>query len=96
MVVVVGAGVFGCASWGAERARVESIAAGRVAAHELPCAVPDLTIYLDRDEGETREWIAGCNFKAIRVKCARARCDQVIERTWREQIEYEESQLRPN
>jgi len=44
---------------------------------------------LDEDDGTTREWIAGCNFKAIRVKCTGDRCSQVIQRTWREEL-YEE------
>ena len=93
MLTFVCSGTLDCASLGAERARVQSIAAGRVAARELPCNVPDLAIDLDEDDGSSREWIAGCNFKAIRVRCERGRCSQVIERTWREQIDYEKNQL---
>ena len=86
VLTLIGMTTLGCASLGEERARVRSIASGRVQARELPCAPADLTIYLDTDDGATREWIAGCNFKAIRVRCARGQCDQVVERRWREEL----------
>ena len=81
--------VLGCASFGEEKARVRSIAAGRVQAKELLCTQAELTVYLDEDDGKTREWIAGCNFKAIRVRCSGGKCDQVVQKTWREEL-YEE------
>jgi hypothetical protein len=88
--VVIGVSVLGCASLGEERARVRSIATSRVTAKELLCQPADLSIDLDEDDGTTREWIAGCNFKAIRVRCSHGNCDQVVERTWREEL-YEQA-----
>ena len=84
--VLIGATTLGCASFGAERDRVRSIAAARVQARELLCTQADLSIDLDKDDGATREWIAGCNFKAIRVRCSQGKCDQVVEKTWREEL----------
>jgi hypothetical protein len=89
IVRFAGAGIVGCATLGEERAQVRSIAVHRVAAHELACAPADLAVDLDKDDGTTREWITGCNFKAIRVRCVRGNCSQVVERTWREAV-YEE------
>jgi hypothetical protein len=90
LVILIGACAIGCASLGQERARVRSIAASRVQAKELLCTQSELTVYLDEDDGKTREWIAGCNFKAIRVRCTGDKCDQVVQRTWREEL-YDDS-----
>ena len=86
ILTVVGVTAFGCASLGKEQTRVRTIAESRIQAHELSCTPADLTIYLESDEGSTREWVAGCNFKAIRVRCLRGSCDQIVERTWREEL----------
>jgi hypothetical protein len=86
LVIIVGANIVGCASLGAERARVRSIAIQKTASKELLCTPADLSIDLDEDDGSTREWLAGCNFKAIRVRCSQGNCDQVVERTWREEL----------
>jgi hypothetical protein len=88
-----GSSALGCGSLGAERAQVQSIAAARVAARALPCKVGDLAVDLDTEDDSTREWIAGCNFVAIRVKCSQGQCSQVVERTWREQVMHDENQL---
>jgi len=86
IIILIGSSAIGCASLSAERAQVQSIAAGRVAAKELPCTPADLKIDVDTDDGTTRQWVAGCNFRAILVTCSRGNCKQVIERTWREEL----------
>ena len=86
IILVIGSSAIGCASLSAERAQVRSIAAGRAAAKDLPCTPADLQIELDTDDGTTRQWVAGCNFKAILVACSQGKCNQVIERTWREEL----------
>jgi hypothetical protein len=86
VAILAASSVLGCASFGEEKARVRSIAVSRVTAKELLCQPADLSIDLDEDDGTTREWIAGCNFKAIRVRCSHGTCDQVVERTWREEL----------
>jgi hypothetical protein len=86
VVTLIGASAIGCASLSEERARVRSIATSKVAARELLCTPADLKVDLDTDDGTTRQWIAGCNFKAILVACSHGTCNQVIERTWREEL----------
>jgi hypothetical protein len=86
IVILIGSSAIGCASLSEERAQVRSIAALRVTSKDLPCTQSDLTVDLDTDDGTTRQWVAGCNFKAILVACSRGSCKQVIERTWREEL----------
>ncbi len=86
IMTLIGTSLAGCASLSGERARVRSIAASRVQSRELLCTQADLSIDLDADDGTTREWIAGCNFKAIRVRCSQGNCSQVVEKTWREEL----------